>query len=238
MTECRRFSIRIIDKDGLEASLVGVVGNAGLADLSRSLRSLGTADAVRGLLDAGHVLDIAVAVDFEVVDFARGEVDFDMPIVAAATLSEDDVLREALGSIVVPDKIDPDDVAAREVGEAYILTLIFADVLVDNRAHTLLVDVVAVDIGELFLYETLGLGDVLLSGGIATILVLDGEVDIPAFVEGIAVVVTAINFFIVPCFNRDNIVLSRGDTAKKHHRCQYHCCSFHIVSEHFSITVV
>ena len=193
-----------------EASLVGVVGDASLANLGRSLRLLGTADAVGRFLGAGQVLDVAVAVDLQPIDFACGEVDFDVPVVAAAALGEDDVLGEAVADVVVPHEVDPNDVAAGDVGEADILALVLADVLINDGTHAFLIDMVAVDIGEAFLYQTLGFGHVFLGGCVAAVLILDDEIDIPAFAEIVAMIVAAVNFLIVPGFDGDHIVLCVG----------------------------
>ena len=65
------------------------------------------------------------------------------------------------------------------------------------------------------------LGDVFLGGSVAAILVFDGEVHIPAFVEVVAVVVATVNFLVVPSFDGNDVVLSLGHAAEGHNCCQY-----------------
>ena len=193
-----------------------VVGDTGFADFASGLRTFGTADAMGRLFAAGQVFDIAGAVDLGGGYFAGGEVDFDMPIVAATAFGKDDVFGEPFGGILIPYEIDPYNLAAGEIGETYILPFVFAHVFVDDRAIAFLVDMVAVDVGDTFLDETFGFGNVFFGWGVATVLVFDGEVDIPSFVEGIAMVVATVDFFIVPSFDGDDIILSVGHAKDCH----------------------
>ena len=57
------------------------------------------------------------------------------------------------------------------------------------------------------------IGNILLGWGVASILILNGEINVPAFVEGIAVVITAVNLLIVPSLDRNHIILCLGHTA-------------------------
>ena len=100
--------------------------------------------------------------------------------------------------------------AARDVGETHVLALVFADMLVNHGAVALLVDMVAVDVGDTLLDDALGLGNVLLGGCVPAVLVLDGEVHVPALVEGIAVVIAAVNLLVVPSLDGNHIILSLG----------------------------
>ena len=99
---------------------------------------------------------------------------------------------------------------ACEVGKSYVLALIFAYVLVHYRAVALLVDMVAVDVCDTLLDNALGLGNILFGGRVPAVLVLDGEVHVPALVEGIAVVIAAVNLLVVPSLDGNHIILSLG----------------------------
>ena len=126
------------------------------------------------------------------------------------------VVGQPFGGIFIPNEIDPYNLAAGEIGETYILPFVFAHVFVDDRTIAFLVDMVAVDVGDTFLDETFGFGNVFFGWSVATVLVFDGEVDIPSFVEGIAMVVATVDFFIVPSFDGDDIILSVGHAKDCH----------------------
>ena len=115
------------------------MGDTGFADFASGLRTFGTADAMGRLFAAGQVFDIAGAVDLGGGYFAGGEVDFDMPIVAATAFGKDDVFGEPFGGILIPYEIDPYNLATGEVGETYILPFVFTHVFVDDRTIAFLV---------------------------------------------------------------------------------------------------
>ena len=87
-----------------------------------------------------------------------------MPIVATTAFGEHDVLFQTVGGILVPDKIHPHDMASRNIGEPHILAFVFAHMLIHHRAVALLVFVVAVDVGDTFLYLREGITGYELSG--------------------------------------------------------------------------
>lgn len=190
--------------------------DAGLADFLVLVAAFGFADAGLRFLDTRDNLGVAAFVDFEAVDFAGGEVDFEVPEVAASATGEDDVGgEEFVAHVVVPEAVDPDDVVATVVGKAHILTAVHAHVLVNDGAHALLVVVVAVDVGDTFLQKIFGFGNLFVGGGEAAILTFDGEVDGDILMEGPAVVVVAPNLGGFPFFDRFYILLGAGKSGEQ-----------------------
>ena len=120
------------------------MGDTRLADLASGLRAFGTAYAMGGFLLAGQVFHVTHTVHLQAVGLASGDIHLDVPVVAASAFGQHNVFCQALCCALVPHKVHPYDVAARDVGETHVLALVFADMLVNHGAVALLVDMVAV----------------------------------------------------------------------------------------------
>ena len=134
---------------------------------------------------------------------------------ATTTFGEQDVLAKFSCDSLIPDKIAPNDMVALDIGETHILTFVLEHVFVDERTFARLVDMFAVEISDTFLDQLLGLGNFLLGRGVAAILVIDSEIDIPILMEEPAMIIASLNFLTRPFLDRGYILLSEGGVQRK-----------------------
>ena len=140
-----------------------------------------------------------------------------MPESSASAAGEDDVGGQLLvGHIFVPKAAEPDDMVATVVGEAHVLTAVFAHVFVDDGAHAALIVVLTVLVGDAFLDEIFGIGNLGVGGSEAAILSFDGEIDLHILMERPSVVVVAPHLGHFPFFHRFDVFLGAHGSAKKH----------------------
>ena len=93
--------------------------------------------------------------------------------------------------------------------------------LVDDGAHALLVVVVAVEVGNAFLYEALGFSDFSVGGSEAPVLVLDGEIDIHVLVECPSMIVVAPDLGDFPFLDGfDELLRGSGEGENQGHKRQ------------------
>ena len=127
---------------------------------------------------------------------------------SATTTGEKHIRGQALvGQLVVPKAAHPDDMVAAVVGETDILAAVFAHVLVDNGAHTTLVIMVAVEVGDAFLNQAFGFCKLGIGWGESAVLVLNGEVHFPVLVERPSMVIVPPYLGNLPGFDGFNIFL-------------------------------
>ena len=102
--------------------------------------------------------------------------------------------------------------------------------LVDDGTHTFLVLVVAIEESQLLLHQLLSLGNVDVFGCETPVLVLHKDVDIPFFVENIAVIVASKHFGMIPHLLGNNIVLCLYCADGQQHKARYDSDFLHIIS--------
>ena len=175
-----------------------------------------------GFLHAGYHLDIAFAIHLKAVDFTGGEVAFDVPVVGTSATHEENVFGELLiGQVFVPEVVDPYNVVAPSVGEAHILAAVEAHMLIDDRAHAPLVDVVAVDVVDTLLDKPFHLGHFTVGWGKASVLLFDGKAHFIVLVESPSMVIVAPHLGYLPCFHGFHILLRTCQGCKHQQRkCQ------------------